>query len=208
MSAHPPDRRSQDRVLAGLEQALIGAARPNPLVLVWRWRYELLLLVAVPLGIAALARTLGAWEAAVIVALAVVVGVAWPAARRALIVRFWCIVTPHRVRAACAQARLHNRRGRLPAVLRTSATPEGERVVLWCPAGTTPQDVASLREVLATACLATEVVVSPHPRQAHLVTLAVVRRAPARRSGILGEGPGPLDPDTLVLPPGLPRAGA
>lgn len=208
MSARAPLGEGPDWVLAELEQALVRVARPNPLVVAWRWRYELVLLVAVPLAVAERARALGAWQVAAVVAVAAGAAGAWPAARRALRARFWSVVTPHRVRAGCLHARLHSRRGRLPAVLWTSPVPEGERVVLWCPAGTTPRDFASIRDVLATACWATDVLVDPHPRWSHIVTLRVVRRQPGRPPAILGEGPGPWDPSTTVLPRGLPGNGS
>jgi len=207
VSAGRSHRRSQDHLLAGLEQALVSVASPNPLVVAWRWRYELILLLAVPLVLAALAHALGAWETAVTVAAGAAAAAAWPPARRALAARFWCVVTPHRVRVGCAQTRLHSRRGRLPFVLWTSPAPEGETVVLWCPAGATPRDFVSVREQMATACWATDVVVTPHPQRAHIVSLTVVRRQPARPSGVLAEGSGPWDPDTLALPPGLPPRG-
>lgn len=207
MSARRPHRRRPEQLLDDLGQALVRVTRPNPLVVSWRWRYELILLAVVPLGLAALSRVLGVWGATAAVAAGAATMAVWPAVRRALVARFWCVVTPHRVRVGCVQTRLHSRSGRLPAVLWTSAIPEGETVVLWCPAGTTPQDFAAVHEQMATACLATTVVVVPHPERAHLVTLTVVRRRAPRPSAILAEDHGPFDPDTLTLPPGLPQPG-
>jgi hypothetical protein len=89
----------------------------------------------------------------------------------------WCVITPHRVRAGCAGAWIHSRGGRLPAVLVTRRQPFGERVYLWCRAGTCKQDFEAARELLAAACWAQEIRASSHPRNAQLVILDVIRDA-------------------------------
>lgn len=101
---------------------------------------------------------------------------ALPAVRRLIRARFWCIVTPHRIRAGCAQEHIQTRRGRLPAVLWTSSRPHGERVLVWCRAGTAATDFDEVRDRLAAACFARELRVEGVPGRAHLVVLLVVRR--------------------------------
>jgi hypothetical protein len=58
----------------------------------------------------------------------------------------------------------------------------GERVRLWCPAGITAADLIAAREILAAACWATEVRVSPGIRYAHLVTLEIIRNSHPERT--------------------------
>jgi hypothetical protein len=125
---------------------------------------------------------------------------AWPAARRFALARLWCVITPHRVRTACAEGWLHSRSGRIPVVLWTSARPYGEAVMLWCRAGTTAAQFDSHRAVLAAACWASDVRVERLPRRPYVVILHVVRRSAPRRWPPPG-GPVPrTDDPTIVLP--------
>jgi hypothetical protein len=62
-------------------------------------------------------------------------------------------------------------------VLLTRRQPFGERVYLWCRAGTCRQDFEAARELLTAACWAQDMRVSSHPRNAQLVTLDIVRDA-------------------------------
>ncbi|HEV7824678.1 MAG TPA: hypothetical protein VGP02_07205 [Mycobacteriales bacterium] len=156
--------------LADLELALADRARPNPLVVLWRWRYEVGALAAIGLAL---------WSGAGYVLLAIVAALGalamWPPARRVLIARAWCVVTPHRVRTACAEAWIHSRSGKIPIVLWTSPRPYGERVALWCPAGTTAADLQTQHTMLATACWAERVHVVPNTEHRQVVVLQVVR---------------------------------
>jgi hypothetical protein len=170
----PPHRR---QALAGLQAAVGSVAPPNPILLAWRWRYELTLAAAITVGLITVTRIPGpAWVPAGCAA-AIAAGAAlWPPARRRIAARAWCVLTPHRVRAGCAGAWIHSRAGRLPAVLLTTCQPFGERVHLWCPAGSCAQDFQSARNLLTAACWAQDVRVTCHPRYRQLVTLDVIRR--------------------------------
>ena len=107
--------------------------------------------------------------------------------RRYLVARAWCIITPHRVRVGCAQAWIHSRRGKIPVVLLTTRQPFGERVHIWCRAGTSAIDFASALPLLTAACWARDIRVSGNERFAQLMTVDVIRRLP----------PGQLPPDDL-----------
>jgi len=61
-------------------------------------------------------------------------------------------------------------------VLWTSSRPHGERVLVWCRAGTAATDFDEVRDRLAAACFARELRVEGVPGRAHLVVLLVVRR--------------------------------
>jgi hypothetical protein len=180
----PPHRR---QALAGLQAAVGSVARPNPIVLAWRWRYELTLAAAVTAGVIAVTRIPGparvpAGCAAATAVVVILAGAAlWVPARRRAIARAWCVITPHRVRAGCAGAWIHSRGGRLPAVLLTTRQPFGERVRLWCRAGTCAQDFQSARELLTAACWARDMRVTCHPRYRQLVTLDVIRHPAGNR---------------------------
>ena len=170
-----PRPRSTRQALAGLQYALGTVASPNPLVLFWRWRYELILGIGLPAalialgGIPILLHTLAA--------LAVLAGAAlfWPPTRGHLIARAWCIITPHRVRVGCAQAWIHSRRGKIPIILLTTRQPFGERVHLWCRAGTSAIDFTSAQPLLITACWARDIQVTSNERYPQLITLDVIR---------------------------------
>jgi hypothetical protein len=164
-----------ERLLGLLHQAIIPPARPNLIVLVWRWRYELALMVGLALVLGALVGALGPSWALLLVTAVTTVLAGWPAARHRLVARLWCVLTPHRLRAGWAQARIQSRRGRLPAILWCAPKTNGERVLVWCPAGVTAEDFVAARRVLASACYALEIEVVPHPRYQHLVILGVIR---------------------------------
>ena len=129
---------------------------------------------------------------------------AFPAGRQFLVARAWCILTPHRVRVGCAQAWIHSRDGKIPAIIRTRHCPFGERVHLWCRAGISAEDLYLARELLAAACWAEDIRVLRHPGYAHLVALDVIRwshlDAPPDYEQVTGAGwtgpfwpPGPSD---------------
>jgi hypothetical protein len=162
---------------ASLEYAVGTVARANPIVAAWRWRYELAGAAGLAVGWMVLDSAAAAWPTAGLVAmLAITACFRW--GRRFLTARAWCIVTPHRVRVGCAQAWIHSRSGKIPIILLTRRQPFGERVYIWCRAGTSTADFRSARELLAVACWAMDVRVSHHARYAHLVALDVVRREP------------------------------
>jgi hypothetical protein len=197
-----PRPRSTRQAQAGLQYAFGTVARANPIVAAWRWRYE----IAAAAGLAAAWIGLGTVAGAAItvglVTALISTAVHWPRGRRFLTAHAWRIVTPHRVRAGCAQAWIHSRDGKIPAVLLTTRQPFGERVYLWCRAGTSVEDLASARGLLAAACWADDIQVARSPRYAHLVTLDVIRRR--RPGGQAGpERPGPVSAAgiPLAIPP-------
>jgi hypothetical protein len=170
-----PRQRSTRQAQAGLYYVVGTVSRANPIVAAYRWRYEL----AGPVGLTAEWLTLG-WAWAVATALLgiwlIAMAACSPRGRQFLIARAWCIVTPHRIRVGCGQAWIHSRNGKIPAVLLTRQQWFGERVYLWCRAGTAVVDFITERELLAAACWAQDIWVTRHPRYAHLVALDVIRR--------------------------------
>ena len=95
-----------------------------------------------------------------------------------LIARAWCIITPHRVCVGCVQAWIHSRPGKVPIVLLTTRQPFGERVHLWCRAGTGTIDFTSARALLTAACWARDIRVNGDGRFPQLITLDVIRHLP------------------------------
>ena len=192
-------RRSRD-FLSRMQTALTPVKRPNLLVILWRWRYELGLLAGLLAAWLMLSHAIGArWTVLIDLAIISVI-VLWPPARQLAIAEAWRVITPHRVRTGCVQAWIHSRGGKIPIVLRTRRQPWGEDVLLCCRAGTTPQDFYPARSVLATACWAREVRVTPDEYRAQLVTLHIIRRDGWQwPSGPGGSGQNLIGPDT---PPG------
>ncbi len=173
MPSPRPDGTREAR--AALGYAIGTVSRANPVVAAWRWRYELVAAAAlaaawIALGTAAAAALMGGLAAALALT------ACFPRGRRFLAARAWCIVTAHRVRTGCAQAWIHTRYGKLPFVLWTRSRPSGERVYLWCRAGTSAADFSSARDLLAAACMAKEIKVRQHARYAQLIALDVIRR--------------------------------
>ncbi len=168
-----------------LGTALTPLKRPSLALVACRWRWEIAIVSAISAGIAAVTTWAGtSTELAATAALAVTAGVA---ATRREVRRFattlaWCVITPHRIRTCFAQAWIYNRAGRIPAVLRATVMPFGERVVIWCPAGISSQDIHSACELLAVACWATEVTARRSRRLASVVYLDVIRRSQAHPS--------------------------
>ncbi|MGH3980750.1 MAG: hypothetical protein ACRDRZ_17415 [Pseudonocardiaceae bacterium] len=171
-------RREAEQLLGTLQRALVPTARPNPILLAWRWRYELAIAAGIPLAIAGLIAAIGPSGAVAVATVVTALLLGWPAARRHLVARAWCLVTPHRFRAACTQGRIHTRSGRLPAVVWCAPKSYGEQLLIWCPAGITAGDLTAACAVLASACYATAVEVVEHPRYRHLVLVGVIRHQP------------------------------
>jgi hypothetical protein len=73
---------------------------------------------------------------------------------------------------------IYSSRGKIPIILWTAHQPFGERVLLWCRAGTILDDFITNRAILTSACWAQDVAVLPDLRHPHLVTLDVIRRPP------------------------------
>jgi hypothetical protein len=98
-----------------------------------------------------------------------------PDARYWLITHVRCIVTAHRIRTGCAQAWVQTRYGKLPIILLTTPRPYGERAYIWCPAGISVEDFEEARDLLRSACWASDIQIMPSTRYTHIVVLDVIR---------------------------------
>lgn len=151
--------------------------RPNPLLALYRWRWELALVGAVA-GLVYLGHV-AHWAVPVgIVSAAVVVVATWPPAYRAVRDRCWAVLAQHRLRTVFHELGLTTWAGRAPAIVWTSVR-HGLRVHLICPAGIGAGELVDVREQLAAACWAADVIVERHPRHANMVVLVVVTRVVA-----------------------------
>lgn len=150
-------------------------APPSILGLLWRWRWEAGVFLGIPAGMAFLVVRAGL-PAGLATAGVAAAMLAVPEARRRVSARIRCIVTEHRMRTGCAQAWIQNRSGKLPVILLTSPRPYGERVYIWCRAGISRNQFEAARDVLRSACWASDVWVSSHDRYSQIVILDVIRR--------------------------------
>lgn len=175
MSGGRPRHRNDQSVLSSIESALRAWPRRGPLVIIWYWRYELMLALGLAFGVFAILHTLGLVWLGITLAALVATFTLWPDGRRALIVQAWRVITPHRLRTGCAHAYIQSRRGKLPIILFTTSQRFGERVTLWCVAGTSIEDFTGAQDVLAAACWAAGIQVFRHPRHAHVVVVDVIR---------------------------------
>ena len=168
-------RHGERRLLAELQHGLRPVARPNLLTVLWRWRYELITVIGLPgAALALLTRLSYLWILAEAAAVAAVLA-SYPPARALLVAHIRCVVTAHRVRTGCAQAWICSRDGKLPAILLTRPTEAGERVYIWCRAGTCLEDFEASREILRAACWAQDVRATSSTRYSHIVMLDVIR---------------------------------
>ena len=179
MAAGRPHGPDDPSLMSSLETAVRKVRRPGPAELAWNWRRELGIfamlgvtcgLIASAFGLLGLFVATGAGLAVSAAALLLL-----PSARQWCIASAWCLITPHRVRAGCVNAWIQTRSGRLPFILATTPTADGDQVRLWLRAGLTAADLHAARDVLAAACWAAEVRVVPNASHAHLVTLEVIR---------------------------------
>jgi hypothetical protein len=142
----------------------------------WRWRTELTVLSGLAAALIWLSGQITLTWAAVVLAAALGLIFAVPHTRRFTVRRFWCVLSRHRVQRLAWEARLHTRSGRLPVVLWVRPTRVGERLFIWCRAGTSAEDFEQHTGELAAACYARETRVTRNPRWSQLVTIDIIRR--------------------------------
>src|SRR5262249_10752399 len=87
-------------------------------------------------------------------------------------------ISAHRLRSGFARARVQPWRARLPFVLRTTSEPFGERGRVWCPAGTSAEDLRAAPALLRPPCWAADVRTTPDERHRPLATIDVIRKGP------------------------------
>jgi hypothetical protein len=172
----PPHWHHGNSTRADIQRALAVRSVPNPLVVTWRWRYETLLALGLAGGLATAMIAFGALPTALAVLVLTCTILFWPTARQFTVDRAWCIITPHRVRAGCIEGLVYSRRGKIPIILWTSHQAFGERVLLWCRAGTSVDDFVSAHAVLTAACWAQDVAIFSDVHHPHLVSLDIIRR--------------------------------
>lgn len=173
-----PHWHRDTRMTTDLRRALIIVARPNLLVAAWRWRYEIALLAGLAAVLALGMISVGVLPTTAVVTVIILAILGLPPTRQLVLSRTWCIITAHRVRVGCAEAMIYSSRGKIPIIVWTVHQPFGERILLWCRAGTSIDDFITSRAILTSACWAQDVAVLPDIRHPHLVTLDVIRRPP------------------------------
>jgi hypothetical protein len=162
------DLYSLDKYIVTMHRSAAGTA--------WRWRTELLTLGGLLAVLYWLSRQITIHWAPVVLAAAIGIAVMIPWSRRFITRRFWCVLARHRFHHLCWEARLHTRAGRLPVVLRARPTRVGERLTVWCRAGTCAEDFEQHTGELAAACYAREARVTRNTAWSQLVTIDIIRR--------------------------------
>lgn len=149
-----------------------------------RWRAEVALVTVFVVGMAWLRHEVGATIAWLIAGGALVAIVVVPPTRRFAFVRFWCLVDRHRLRTCLreARARTMNLDGALPFMLWARPTKTGERIWMWCRAGSSTGDLEAALEYIAPACYARDARVHKVRKLSTLFAVDVVRRDPLDRS--------------------------
>jgi hypothetical protein len=149
-----------------------------------RWRAEIALFTAFVVGMAWLRREAGPAVAWLIAGGVLVVIVVVPQTRWFAFTRFWCLVDRHRLRTCLreARARTMNLGGALPFMLWARPTKTGERIWMWCRAGSSAGDLEAALEYIAPACYAREARVHKVRKLSTLFAVDVVRRDPLDKS--------------------------
>ena len=114
MASGRPQGRNDPSLISSLETAVRQVHRPGPIGLAWNWRFELAILAAVTGMSIAITGSIGLIGLAAVSGAGLAAGAAllcWPPARRQIIARAWCVITPHRVRAGCVNAWVQTRSG-------------------------------------------------------------------------------------------------
>ncbi len=166
-------RWQEPRQISELARELTPIARPNPLVALYHWRYEIGAVVLFPYALYALFHALGLFWSLVVLFCIVNWLVYWRSARRFVGGRLRSIVVQHRLRTGFARARVCTLDGRLPTILWSKPRGDDVEVTVFCPAGLGSARIEQQRELLASACFATDVHVYRHPRRSYLVYLSV-----------------------------------
>jgi hypothetical protein len=162
------DLYSLDKYIVTMHRSAAGTA--------WRWRTELLVLGGLLAALCWLSRQITIHWAPVVLAAALSIVFTIPWSRRFITRRFWCVLARHRFHHLCWEARLHTRAGRLPVVLRARPTKVGERLTVWCRAGTCAEDFEQHTGELAAACYAREARITRNTVWSQLVTVDIIRR--------------------------------
>jgi hypothetical protein len=170
-----------------------------------RWRTELGLVVAVLLVRLVAGRyvpALGAWS---VTLSAVAAAVGWSWSRTLITGRLACARARRRLLACMRETRVATSAGRLPLVLRSRATPAGERLVFGLFPGQSAEMLDARVEELRAAARAMDVSVTRDRLGADRVTVDVIRRDLLQPALVL---PSPLVGLTAGLLPGQVIAGA
>ncbi|GII88433.1 hypothetical protein Ssi03_64230 [Sphaerisporangium siamense] len=154
---------------------------PGALTRLWRRRSEVLLATgAVVFGV-------GAYAAHGWVGFGLLTGlVAAPATVRAgrsrFVAHFWCVYSRRRMQRVFMNTSLQTPAGRVPLILWITPTPAGEKALILCRAGISPESFHAYAAELAAACGAGAARVARHRKWSNLVTVEIVRRTavPAR----------------------------
>jgi hypothetical protein len=166
------------RIPIGIRRAFGEVATPNLLVASWRWRWEIALLAGLATALTAGIISVGVLPTIAVATVIALTVMGLPPTRQLVLNCAWCIITAHRVRVGCAEAMIYSSRGKIPVILCTTRQPFGERVLLWCRAGTSVNDFITNRAILASACWAQDIIVLLDIRRPYLATLDVIRRPP------------------------------
>jgi hypothetical protein len=143
--------------------------RAWPTTVVWRFRYEILGFATLGALMISMVDRLGVAPASAILFLCLSGGASIPPVRRVVVLAFWHVAVPHRIRSVCVTFGVLTAKGRVPAILRTRTRATGHDVTIWCRVGTSWADFPDLRRHLADACWADDVEVRPHRwRRRHL----------------------------------------
>jgi hypothetical protein len=156
--------------------ALTGRGVRRAAAVLWRWRTELGLIAAVGLLRLVAGRyvpTLAAW---LVTVSAIAGAVGWSWSRTLITGRLACARARRRLLAGMRETRVATSAGRLPLVLRSRATPAGERLILGLFPGQSAEMLDARVEELRAAARAMDVSVTRDRLRADRVTVDVIRR--------------------------------
>jgi hypothetical protein len=156
--------------------ALTGRGVRRAAAVLWRWRTELGLIAAVVLLRLIAGRYVPALAAWLVMVSAIAGAVGWSWSRTLITGRLACARARRRLLACMRETRVATSAGRLPLVLRSRATPAGERLLLGLFPGQSAEMLDARVEELRAAARAMDVSVTRDRLRADRVTVDVIRR--------------------------------
>lgn len=145
--------------------------RPGLAAVIVRWRVEILL----ALGVVGLWQVAGARVVELLAAVCAAALLCTAPGRVLAVVAWQVLAVPHRVRAACVQAGVTSRQGRLPWIFWARPVGDAVLVSVGLRSGTTVDDLRDAAPVVRGACGARHVDVVSSPARPDRAVVVVVR---------------------------------
>lgn len=135
--------------------------RPGLITLAWRWRTEIALIVALVGLEYVLAQVMGLVGGVLVIVAAAEILYAVPTTRRWMFRHARCVFVRHRLYSVFRETRTTTLKGRLPLIMRVSPTNHGDRVMVFCRAGISVEQLQKVKREICNASMASDIYFAP-----------------------------------------------